>query len=64
MAGVVLGALLGAMIGLGICMYVLPFTILFPGDTIVAWALICWIAGLIYGEPFIDWLLENFWNLT
>ena len=64
MAGVILGALFGASIGLGICMYVLPFTILFQGDTIVAGALICGIAGLIYGEPFIDWLLENFWSLT
>ncbi|MEZ6061965.1 MAG: hypothetical protein R3C19_16595 [Planctomycetaceae bacterium] len=56
----VVGGFIGATMGLGVCVYLLSFTILFPGDTIVAGAIICGTFGFIYGEPFLDWLLENF----
>lgn len=57
-----LGALIGAAAGLGVCVYLISFTILFPGDTMVFGALLCGTLGFVYGESFVDWLLENFWH--
>ena len=60
--GVIFGALIGGSIGLGICVWVIPITLVFPGDTMVAGAIICGTAGYKYGEPFIDWLRDNWWR--
>ena len=60
----ILGGLIGAAAGLGVCVYLIPFTILFPGDTMVAGALLFGGCGYVYGEPFADWLIENWWHVT
>jgi hypothetical protein len=62
--GVIFGVLIGGSIGLGICIWVIPVTLLFAGDTILAGAVVCGFGGYLYGEPFIDWLRENFWRFT
>lgn len=61
--GVILGAFTGATAGLGLCVYVIPGTLLFPGDTIVFGALAFAYFGYRYGEDFFDWLNENWWWL-
>ena len=64
LTGMFLGALIGGSLGLGLCVFVIDGTLWFPGDTIVAGALICGTLGFVLGEDFIDWLKENwssFW---
>ena len=62
-SGFLLGALLGGTLGLGICVWVIPFTLLFPGDTILTGAVVCGIGGYWYGDPFIEWLRESWETL-
>lgn len=58
--GLLIGAGLGSAAGLGACMWILPDELSrFPGDTILAGAVICGVLGYIFGERFINWLLEN-----
>lgn len=63
-SGAFLGALAGGGLGLGVCVFVIEGTWLFTGDTVLFGAIICGTLGMIYGEPFVDWLKENwhwFW---
>ncbi len=46
---------------MGVCTFLIEGTLWFPGDTIVAGALICGTLGYVVGEDFIDWLKENWW---
>ena len=59
--GAILGGLIGGSMGLGVCVWMIPETILFPGDTVLAGAIVCGLGGYRYGESFIDWLNENWW---
>ena len=59
--GVFLGALAGGGLGLGACVYVIEGALLFTGDTVLLGAVAGGALGPIYGEPFIDWLSENWW---
>lgn len=59
--GVFLGALVGGGLGLGACIFIIEGTLWFPGDTIVAGALICGTLGFFLGEGFIEWLKENWY---
>ncbi len=56
--GLVVGAILGGLAGLGVCFWLLAETPFFPGDTIVAGALIC---GYRWGDDFFDWL-NDYWH--
>ena len=57
--GVLFGILVGTGVGLGISKWGSPFTILFPGDVILASVLACGILGYRFGDPFLDWLSRN-----
>lgn len=59
--GVLLGMLVGGGIGLGACIFIIEGTLLFPGDTVLAGAIICGTLGFFLGEGFIEWLKENWW---
>ena len=59
--GLIFGAVLGALAGLGVCVWLLAETLFFPGDTMVAGALICGVAGYIWGDEFFEWL-DNHWH--
>jgi hypothetical protein len=61
--GLLYGGLMGGMMGLGVCMYLIEGTWLFPGDTIAIGALVCGILGFLFGEVFIDWLKANWWRM-
>jgi hypothetical protein len=55
------GAFIGGIIGLWACMYVLgDATLAFPGDTILAGAVIGAFGGAVWGEDFMDWLSHIF----
>jgi hypothetical protein len=63
--GVLLGAVVGGGLGLGACTFIIEGTLLFPGDTILAGAILCGTLGFFLGEGFIEWLKENwfsFWH--
>ena len=62
--GAIFGALIGASLGLGTCLWVIPVTLLFPGDTMLLGAVACGYGGYRYGDPFIEWLGENWWRLS
>ncbi len=59
--GVLLGVVVGGGLGLGACMFIFEETLLFPGDTVLAGALVCGTLGYIFGEEFIEWLKEHWW---
>ncbi len=59
--GLIIGALLGAVAGLGVCVWLLTETWLFPGDTMVIGSLFCGTCGYLWGEDFFDALLE-YWR--
>ena len=59
--GLFLGALIGGLLGLGVGTLVIGEPVWFPGDAIVAGALICGTLGYVVGEDFIEWLKENWW---
>lgn len=56
-----MGALAGGGLGLGACMFVFERTLLFPGDTMLAGAVICGVLGGYFGEVFIEWFRDNLW---
>ncbi len=57
--GLWVGMLLGAFAGLGVCMWLIQGTLLFPGDTMLFGAIICGILGFLFGETFFEWLKER-----
>lgn len=57
--GTLAGGFLGALAGLGVCMWLIPGTLLFVGDTIVIGALVGGVAGFVWGDDFFDWLKQN-----
>lgn len=62
--GLFFGVILGGTIGLGICVYVLPITLFFEGDTVLAGAAIGAGGGWYWGEPFIEGmkdLMSQWW---
>lgn len=61
--GVILGAFTGASAGLGVCVYLIPGTLLFPGDTILIGAILFAFLGYKYGDSFFDWIRDNWWWL-
>ncbi len=62
--GLLLGAVIGALAGLGICVWLLAETLWFPGDTMVAGALICGFCGYRWGDDFFEWIKDNWWWFT
>ena len=54
--GLGVGALLGGLMGLGVCMWIIEGTWLFPGDTILIGAILCGLAGFLFGQTFFEWL--------
>ncbi len=61
LSGLLLGALIGGLLGLAVWTLIIGKPVWFPGDTIVAGALICGTLGYVVGEDFIEWLKENWW---
>lgn len=61
--GLWVGALLGGLAGLGVCMWIIDGTLLFPGDTMLFGAIICAVLGFLYGETFFDWLKDNWYRV-
>lgn len=62
--GLWMGALFGGFSGLGVCMFLIDGTLLFPGDTILFGAILFGVLGFLYGETFFAWLRENwFWYI-
>lgn len=59
--GTLLGALAGGGMGLGVCMFLFDQPPFFTGDTVLIGALVCGVLGYWQGEPFIEWLSENWW---
>ncbi len=62
--GLFFGIILGGSIGLGVCIWVLPGTLFFEGDTVLAGAVIGAIGGWWYGDPFIEGmkdLMSSWW---
>lgn len=59
--GLIVGAFLGGLAGLGACVWLIPVTLFFPGDTILAGAIICGACGYIWGDSFFDWLSEHWY---
>ena len=57
--GLLVGAVLGALAGLGACMWLIEGTLLFPGDTMLFGAVICGVAGFLWGDAFFDWLKDH-----
>jgi hypothetical protein len=58
--GALIGAGIGGLGGLGACLWFIPDEWnLFPGDTILAGAVIFGTLGFAFGESFIDWLKEH-----
>ncbi|MBX7168312.1 MAG: hypothetical protein K1X74_18395 [Pirellulales bacterium] len=57
--GVLVGALIGALAGLGACIWILPETPFFPGDTILIGAVVCGVCGHRWGDSFFDWLRDH-----
>ncbi len=62
--GLLFGGLIGGLAGLGVCVWLISGTLLFPGDTILAGALICGVLGFLYGEVFLDWLRNNWYHVV
>jgi hypothetical protein len=59
--GLFVGAFLGGFAGLGVCMWIIEGTWLFPGDTILIGAVVCGILGFLFGQRFFDWL-SDWWH--
>lgn len=62
--GLFIGAILGGLAGLGACIWLIPGTLLFPGDTMVAGAAICGTCGYVWGDEFFEWLKEHWQQFT
>jgi hypothetical protein len=57
--GMLIGVVLGGLGGLGLCLWVIPTTWLFPGDTMLAGAIFWGAVGLFWGDDFIEWFKEH-----
>lgn len=57
--GIIIGAGMGGLAGLGVCIWLLPENLFFPGDTMLVGAIVCGVLGHIYGDSFFEWLGEN-----
>ncbi len=57
--GLILGAFLGGIAGLGACIWLITETLIFPGDTMVAGALICGVCGFVWGDEFFEWVRDH-----
>lgn len=57
--GLILGILWGGGIGLGLCIWVLPVTLWFPGDTMIAGAIVCGVLGYFKGDDFFRWMRDH-----
>jgi hypothetical protein len=58
--GLLLGALLGTGGGFGLSWWWSP--LLFPGDFVVAGAVVGGVCGFIWGDDFFDWI-RDYWHL-
>jgi hypothetical protein len=56
--GLWIGALLGALVGLGAGMWLFEHPLLFQGETILLGAILCGLAGFLFGGRFFEWLAE------
>jgi hypothetical protein len=57
--GALWGVLIGGLGGLGVCIWLIDDPPFFPGDTIAIGACICGFLGFFIGEPFLEWMKEN-----
>lgn len=62
--GLLVGAPLGGLAGLGVCMWFIDGTLLFPGDTMLSGAILCGVLGFLYGETFFQWLKDNWYHVV
>ena len=61
--GLIVGTILGGLGGLGACIWLIPGTLFFPGDTMLFGAVICGALGFLIGEAFFEWLKERWYWL-
>src|SRR5262245_10110673 len=57
--GLIAGAIWGATVGLGVCIWLLPRAILFPGDTMAVGAVIFGVLGYYRGSDVFRWLRDH-----
>ena len=57
--GLWVGALLGGLLGLGVCIWLIEGTLLFPGDTMLIGAVVCGLGGFLCGDSFFEWLKDH-----
>ena len=62
--GALLGGFLGALAGLGTCIWIIPSTWLFPGDTILIGAVVFGVCELLFGDQFFDLVRDHWWWFT
>jgi ABC-type nitrate/sulfonate/bicarbonate transport system permease component len=62
--GLLVGVPLGGLAGLGVCMWLIDGTLLFPGDTMLFGAILCGVLGFLYGETFFQWLKDNWYHVA
>jgi hypothetical protein len=60
--GAILGVLGGGGLGLGACTWLLPGTLLFPGDTMDLGAIVCGALGYYKGDDFLRWLRDHWFD--
>lgn len=60
--GMIVGAFLGAITGLGLGVWLLAETLFFPGDTMLAGAIVCGTCGYLWGDDFFDFV-KDYWHL-
>lgn len=60
--GLIAGAFWGATLGLGIGVWLVARTILFPGDTMVLGAIVCGVLGYYKGSDFFRWLRDHWFD--
>lgn len=62
--GLLLGVVLGATGGLGVCVWLIDGTLLFPGHTMLFGAILFGVLGFLYGESYFEWFKERwYWFL-
>jgi Mg/Co/Ni transporter MgtE len=61
--GLIAGAIWGATLGLGVCMWLLPTTMLFPGDTMVFGATVFAVLGYFKGDDFFRWIRDHWFDI-
>jgi hypothetical protein len=60
-ASTISAAALGALVGFGTQFFLFDGGLWFPGDIVLAFALVCGTLGFFLGEQFIEWMRENWW---